>query len=198
MKYIVSLLFFVSVQFAFSQDIYDDIKKFQEELNAEFLNPEKSPLTKKEQRKFKGHNFFPIDSNYRVKAQFIKLEKTETLKMKTTTSRLPSYDKYGIVKFELNSKQYQLAVYQSHRLRETEEYKTYLFLPFTDLTNGFDSYGGGRYIDLNIPKGNEIIIDFNKAYSPSCAYNHSYSCPIPPAENNLEIKIKAGVKNLKL
>lgn len=199
MKYLTSIFLLISVQFAFAQENHEqEIKKFQEELNAEFKNPEESPLTKKEQRKFKGHNFFPIDTNYCVTAEFIPFKKAETLKMKTTTTRLPAYDKYGIVKFILNGKQYQLTVYQSHRLREMEKYKNYLFLPFTDLTNGFDTYGGGRYLDLSIPEGNKIIIDFNKAYSPSCAYNHSYSCPIPPAENNLEIKIEAGVKNLDL
>lgn len=61
-----------------------------------------------------------------------------------------------------------------------------------------ETYGGGRYIDLNIPAGKTIIIDFNKAYSPSCAYNYNYSCPIPPKENDLDIAITAGVKNLKL
>lgn len=199
MRYIVLVLLLISVQFAFSQSANEqEIKKFQEELNAEFKNPEESPLTKKEQRKFKGHNYYPIDTNYRVVATFTKLEKTETLQLKTTTSRLPTYDKYGIINFVLNGKQYQLAVYQSHRLREMDKYKNYLFLPFTDLTNGFDTYGGGRYLDLSIPEGNELIIDFNKAYSPSCAYNHTYSCPIPPVENNLEVKIEAGVKNLEL
>ena len=80
---------------------------------------------------------------------------------------------------------------------QSEKYKNYLFLPYTDLTNGFESYGGGRYIDLTIPDCNEIIIDFNKSYAPSCAYNHSYSCPVPPKENHLNVRIEAGVKNLK-
>ena len=69
-----------------------------------------------------------------------------------------------------------------------------MFLPFTDAGNGDESYGGGRYIELRIPEKDTIIIDFNKAYNPYCAYNHKYSCPIPPIENNIPIEIKAGVK----
>ena len=73
----------------------------------------------------------------------------------------------------------------------------YLFLPFTDLTSGVDTYGGGRYIDQKIPEGNSIIIDFNQSYNPYCAYNPRYSCPIPPPENDLLIEIMAGVKDFK-
>jgi len=70
-----------------------------------------------------------------------------------------------------------------------------LFLPFTDLTNGTVSYGGGRYIDLKIPEEEDaIVIDFNTAYNPYCAYSPRYSCPIPPEENHLEIEIPVGVK----
>ena len=185
--------------FGFSQNSYQsEIEKFQTELNEEFKNPEESPLSKKERKKFEGHNFFPINEKYQVSAEFVKADNPGTFQMKTTTNRLATYDRYGYAKFTLNGIEYKLTIYQSHRLRETEEYKDYLFLPFTDLTNGEETYGGGRYIDLSIPGGNQIIIDFNKAYSPSCAYNYSYSCPIPPAENNLEIRVEAGVKNLEL
>jgi uncharacterized protein (DUF1684 family) len=105
--------------------------------------------------------------------------------MKTTPERLSTYDKYGVVVFEIDAKEYKLTIYQSHRLRETEKCKDYLFLPFTDLTNGDDTYGGERYIDLSIISGDSMIIDFNKAYCPSCAYSPKYSCPIPPKENDL-------------
>lgn len=80
----------------------------------------------------------------------------------------------------------------------TVQYKDYLFFPFTDTTNGNETYDGGRYIDLRIPaSGNEIIIDFNKAYNPFCAYSAGYSCPIVPAENNLDIPITVGVRYYK-
>lgn len=117
--------------------------------------------------------------------------------MKTTTERLPVYDKYGTLTFELDDKTYKLSVYQSHSLRNNKKYKNYLFLPFTDLTNGNETYGGGRYIDFTIPDSDVVVIDFNKAYNPYCVYSDKYSCPIPPKENHLPIKITAGIKNYK-
>ena len=78
----------------------------------------------------------------------------------------------------------------------TDQYKNYLFLPFTDATTGVETYESGRYIDLEINdiKDNLVIIDFNKAYNPYCAYTTGYNCPIPPAENDLHIAITAGEK----
>ena len=106
------------------------------------------------------------------------------------------YKKYGEVVFELNGRSFKLNVYQSLRLQKSEGYEGYLFLPYTDLTNGNETYAGGRYIDLRIPSSDTLIIDFNMSYCPLCAHKHAYSCPIPPAENSLEIEIRAGVMNL--
>ncbi|MCK5678470.1 MAG: DUF1684 domain-containing protein, partial [Flavobacteriaceae bacterium] len=87
-----------------------------------------------------------------------------------------------------------LEIYQNQKLILTTDYEDYLFLPFTDKTNGESTYGGGRYLDLKIPDGDTTVIDFNKAYNPYCAYNHKYSCPIPPKANQLDVEINAGVK----
>ena len=73
-------------------------------------------------------------------------------------------------------------------------YEDYLFLPFLDNTNGETSYGGGRYVEGRIPEGDILVIDFNKAYNPYCAYNEKYSCPIVPRENSVDENIEAGVK----
>ncbi len=75
-------------------------------------------------------------------------------------------------------------------------YKDHLFLPFTDLTSGEESYGGGRYIDLETTGiiNNRLVIDFNKAYNPYCTYSDGYNCPIPPRENDLPVAIRAGEK----
>ena len=62
------------------------------------------------------------------------------------------------------------------------------------MTNGEKTYQGGRFIDIRIPDGDSVFIDFNKAYNPYCAYNTDYSCPIPPKENDLNVRIMAGVK----
>jgi hypothetical protein len=99
--------------------------------------------------------------------------------------------------FQIKGKSYQLNVYQGQDLIKKEGYEDYLFLPFLDDTNGEGSYGGGRYIDLRIPKGDTIVIDFNSAYNPYCAYNEKYSCPIVPRDNYIETEVKAGVKAFK-
>lgn len=198
MKFIFIVLFLLVFTNVMAQSSYQtEILAWQDELNASFLDEEESPLSKKELKKFKGLDFFPIDSAYRVEAKFIRTPNELPFTMPTTTERLPVYEKYGEVHFSLKGKDIVLPVYQNHSLRIQEEYKDYLFLPFTDQTNGFESYGGGRYLDLKIPDSNTIVIDFNKAYNPSCAYNPNYSCPVPPRENDINLEIKAGVKAWK-
>jgi hypothetical protein len=117
--------------------------------------------------------------------------------MPTTTERKSEEVVYGVVHFQLNGEEHQLEVYRNKELMLQEEHKDYLFLPFTDNTNGEETYAGGRYIDLSVPKGDSIRIDFNKAYNPYCAYNKKYSCPIVPSVNALDTKVLAGVKDFK-
>lgn len=167
---------------------------FQKNLNEEFADATKSPLTDEDREAFKGLDFFPIDSTYIVKASFTRTKNEKVFGMKTTTERMPMYVKYAEVSFILKGENYKLNVYQSIDLIKMKEYKNHLFLPFSDLTSGNESYIGGRYIDLEIPKGKTITIDFNKAYNPYCAYNYKYSCPIVPLENDLATEINAGVK----
>ncbi len=182
----------------YAQDNYKaSILKYQHELNEEYKNPEESPLSAKERKAFEGHHYFPIDEKYQVIATFEKLPPQSLFQMKTTANSIKDYDVYGVATFTLDGKEYQLNIYQSHQLRTQEKYKDYLFLPFTDQTNGTETYGGGRYMDLKIPSGNIIELDFNKAYNPYCAYSTGYACPIPPKENDLKTEIKAGIMNNK-
>lgn len=168
--------------------------EFQKEINADYKDASKSPLKKKDRKTFEGLDFFKFDSTYVVKADFIRTPNEKAFKMKTTTSRRPIYVKYGELVFKLKGENFKLNIYQNQDLIKKEGYEDYLFLPFLDETNGLESYGGGRYIDAIIPEGETMIIDFNKAYNPYCAYNDKYSCPIVPRKNYLKIKIEAGVK----
>lgn len=174
-----------------------EAKKFQQELNKEYSNKEESPLTEEDFATFEGLDFFPIDTNYMVKAALTFHEDGKTFQMQTTTDRLPVYKLYATATFELKGKAYSLEIYQNEKLLLTPDYEDYLFLPFTDLTNGESSYGGGRYLDLRLPESDQIVIDFNKSYNPYCAYNKKYSCPVPPKTNHLDIAVLAGVKNYK-
>ncbi len=168
--------------------------EYQQQLNIEFADSLKSPLTEEDRSHFKALEFFSIDKKYIVEAVLIRTKKEKTFQMKTSTDRTPLYKKYGELHFTLEGKEMKLNVYQNIDLIKLQDYKDYLFLPFSDLTNGKESYIGGRYIDMRIPQGHKVTIDFNKAYNPYCAYNYEYSCPIVPLENDLNIEIKAGVK----
>ena len=171
--------------------------EFQRELNAEYKDASTSPLKEKDRKQFKGLEFFDFDSTYVVTANFERTPDEKVFKMKTTTDRLPEYVKYGVVKFELNGKEQRLSVYQNQGLIQQEGYEDYLFIPFLDDTNGNESYGGGRYMDFRIPESDTVVIDFNTAYNPYCAYNEKYSCPIVPRENYIDANIRAGVKAFK-
>ncbi|MFX0558099.1 DUF1684 domain-containing protein [Maribacter sp. CXY002] len=170
------------------------ILAFQDDLNSEFKNPDSSPLPDRYRKDFEGLDFFNPDTNYVVEAKFIRTPEALPFLMPTTTDRKSTEVVYGIVRFELNGDSYELEIYQNPELILEEGYEDYLFLPFTDVTNGNETYDGGRYLDLKIPEGNTIVLDFNRAYNPYCAYNKKYSCPLVPSKNNLDTKVLAGVK----
>jgi uncharacterized protein len=145
----------------------------------------------------KSMKFFPVNETYRVHARFEKVKNGNWFSMETSGKNKQVYRVYGTVRFTIHDTSLMLNIYQSQRLMAVEEYKESLFLPFTDLTSGEESYAAGRYIDLSFSDitGDKVIIDFNKAYNPYCAYvNGKYNCPIPPRENSLNVAILAGEK----
>jgi uncharacterized protein (DUF1684 family) len=174
--------------------IKNEILLFQRELNEEFKNPETSPLPDRYRKDFETLDFFAPDTNFRVIAHIVRTPEAIPFMMPTTTERKSREVVYGIVHFDLKGEKYELEVYQNQELMLQEEYEDYLFLPFLDDTNGAETYAGGRYIDLAIPGGDSIVIDFNRAYNPYCAYNKKYSCPLVPKVNTLTTEIRAGVK----
>ncbi|WP_037315438.1 DUF1684 domain-containing protein [Salegentibacter sp. Hel_I_6] len=188
---LILILLFGSLN-SFSQEI--TAMDFQQKMNEKFSDPNRSPLSEKDRNEFRNLNFFEIDSSFIVEAHFLRTPAEAPFKMQTTTDRLPIYVKYAEIYFSLQKKNFKLNVFQNQELISDKEYYNYLFLPFTDLTNGETTYSGGRYLDLRIPEGDSILLDFNKAYNPYCAYNSNFSCPKVPAENDLKIAISAGVK----
>ena len=170
----------------------NDLTPFQREINDFFKDASVSPLKKRDLKNFRGLDFFTYDSTYLVTAKLTKTPKEKPFMMLTTTDMVVEYIKYGTVSFELLDNQYSLDIYKN--LEDPNE-RDNLFLPFLDDTNGNESYGGGRYINLDIPQGDNLIIDFNSAFNPYCVYDEKYSCPIVPRENYLPLEIKAGVMN---
>jgi uncharacterized protein (DUF1684 family) len=188
-----SFLFFLLVNFsigAFAQDTYlDSLQTFREnyiQTHEVVLGKDRSSMT-----------FYPIGKAYRVVAHFKKAENSQWLTFPTSGKINKVYKVYGTLSFVLNGQALQLHVYQSQDLLQREKYRNYLFLPFTDVTNADETYEGGRYMDLTTAdiQNNTVLLDFNKAYNPYCAYvSGKYNCPIPPKENALPIAVKAGEK----
>ncbi len=173
----------------------DTIQKFRKGKNIKLMYDEASPLTLEQRKTFNGLNYFAADMKYLVEGELVKDETPETIFMKTSTDRSPAYVKYGVVNFTIDTLHLTLSVYQNKKMLDLSQDQNHLFVPFRDGTSGQESYGGGRYIDCEIPdEGNTIILDFNKAYNPYCAYNPKYSCVIPPEENQLPARIEAGEK----
>lgn len=141
--------------------------------------------------------FYPVQQQYRMTAVFERKENSPWFMMSTSGNTKQQYRVYGIIRFNLHDTAVALNIYQSRSLMSSEKYKEHLFIPFTDLTSGRETYDGGRYIDLSISDifNNSYTIDFNKAYNPYCAYTTGYNCPIPPKENDLPVAVKAGELN---
>lgn len=174
----------------------EEIMAFQKKLNDDFRNLQTSPLEEEGFAKFEGHNFFPINLDYRVEAKLSVTRDKPFFPMLTSTSMYSTERIYGYVIFTLEKKKFRLPVYQSKELMGTKEYADYLLFPFSDKTNGRQTYTRGRYIDLRIPKeGKSLIIDFNMAYNPYNAYNLKFSCLLVPPKNRMDIAVRAGVRN---
>ena len=146
----------------------------------------------------KYFQFYPVDEKYRVVATFEKAKDSKWFSMETSAFQKQTYRVYGTVSFMIHDTLIKADIYQSQDLLTNPKYKNYLALMFTDKTTGDQTYHAGRYIDFTIEDINndQLVIDFNKAYNPYCAYvKGRYSCPIPPKENYLPVAIEAGEKS---
>lgn len=192
MRIITFLLLLISIN-SFAQSYAEQIAKHRETYKQDFIKDERSPLKKND---LQNLHFYEADSAYKILADVEILKNEKVFKMPTFNGSSSDYYKYAHVNFVLNDKKIQMTLYRSVALSTNPVYKDHLFLPFTDETNNKETYGGGRYIDLDAKEivANHIEIDFNKAYNPYCAYSDGYRCPVPPEENDLPLAVKAGEK----
>ena len=194
------ILLSIVIIFSFScreEKRYQDLNltEYQRQVNNYFKDASVSPLLAKDLKNFQGLDFFEFDSTYVVKAKIEETKESLPFKMKTTTDIPADVRKYGDLLFQITEKEFELSIYENLEYEGVEGYENYLFLPFLDNTNGNETYGGGRYLDLYLNGTDKIIIDFNKAYNPQCVYDENFSCPIVPKKNFLNTRIEAGVKN---
>jgi len=141
--------------------------------------------------------FYPLNPDYRVRCSFEKITGGDWFPLPTSGTHSDMARKYGLLTFRLHDTTLHLLVYQLQFLLTKQETRDDLFVGFTDATSAADTYGGGRYIDCVIGDIHDgtMMLDFNKAYNPYCAYTTGYNCPIPPKENDLPVAILAGEKN---
>lgn len=193
-KVLFCLLLIGNCSVVIAQSYKDSLQKHREHYVHELIQD--GPL---EAQDSSFVDFYAADESYLVKCKFVATKGGEPFEIPTSAGTTKTYTKFGEFRFMLGGKKQKLAVYRSMALLNHPIYKDYLFIPFKDKTNGVETYGGGRYLDLYMKDvaGEEIVLDFNKAYNPYCAFSDGYSCPIPPQENHLKISIEAGEKNFK-
>lgn len=191
-KYIYLILFSILISCGGNQQYIQEIASQRMKQNEEFFNKSSTPLDSHLFEKFTGLKFFEIDEKYKVEATIEKLDQSPIFDLPHSHDRTKPYRVYGYATFKLNEKPYKLTLLEA--VNKKTGYDKFILIPFGDKTNGNETYGGGRYIDITIPEGNKAIIDFNMAYNPYCAYSAQYTCPIPPKENILDVEIKSGQK----
>ena len=134
--------------------------------------------------------YFPVDAAYKVPASLKLSQDRPVFDMPTSTGTNRKMQRVGVLEFTLQATQMSLAAF----VEDGTQQITSLFVPFADVTTGMETYSAGRYLDLKPTPTGFYVIDFNRAYNPTCAYNPTWECPYPPAENRLKVAIRAGEK----
>jgi len=164
----------------------EDFRKGKDEF---FATHPQSPLTPEQRAGFTGLAYFPENPDLVVEAELdTNVDRDEEVIMQTTTGGTQVYRRAGVVRFEVDGTPGQITLYRSALQQD-------LFVPFRDATSGKETYGAGRYLEVEPPKGGRVVVDFNYAYNPYCCYNGNWSCPLPPGENWLAVPIRAGERD---
>ena len=173
------------------QSYADSIIQYRSKYITDMLNDKRSPVKASQ---VKGFNFYKPDRSYCVWGTVKETPGSVPFMIETHSGKKKPFKEYGTVTFAIHDTMLTLHIYQSIDLVKNAGHQDDLFIPFTDETNYTGTFGGGRYMDLSVKdiKNNKLLLDFNKCYNPYCAYADGYSCPIPPAENRLQIEILAG------
>lgn len=164
------------------------LDEFRAEKDRFFGHHPSSPLTSRQRRDFQGLAYYPEDPALRLELPVERFREPQTVRMVTSTGDEATYRRWGRIGFTVVGQRAELTLYQDEERGE-------LFLPFVDATGGMETYGAGRYLEPQPLDNGRVLADFNYAYNPYCAYNPRWSCPIPPAENRLQVPIRAGERD---
>jgi uncharacterized protein (DUF1684 family) len=170
-----------------------EIQQERSEKNTFLRHDDQSPLSPEQKKRFSSLNYFEPSPEYRIEARVEENEEKDLLMLATSDNKQKPFKKWGYAIFELEGKEHRLLLLQPAFGIRYEG----LFLPFSDATSAKETYGAGRYLDLEKPRNEKIILDFNRAYNPDCAYSDDNSCPFPPKENLLPVAIRAGEKTFE-
>ena len=149
-----------------------------------------SPLTHDQQHGFSGLSYYEEYPSLRFVLEPEEYDDQEAVEMQTSTGDMATYVRWGKISFDVDAETAVLTLYKDV---DGDDY----FLPFADATSGAETYGAGRYLDTEVLPDGKLLVDFNYAYSPYCAYNEQWSCPLTPFENRLRVPIRAGEKDFK-
>lgn len=174
----------------------DPVLKARGEKDLAFRAGKDSPLREEDKRTFRALDYYPLNPELRFPVKLRRYPQPLAFRMATNTGEERPALRYGYFEFTVRGEVRRLQVYKVFDINETGG--AYLFVPFRDATSAKETYGGGRYIDLEENTSGTYDLDFNRAYNPSCAYGKDYSCPVPPPENTLRVPIHAGEKAYRL
>ncbi len=162
-----------------------ELEEYRQRKDEFFKHDFHSPLTPEQQELFEGLAYFPPQPDLRFELEIEPFDEQATVTMQTSTGDLAEFVRWGRIAFEVEGQPAALTVYGSPNGGG-------FFLPFKDATSGQETYGAGRYLEIDPLPDGRVLVDFNMAYNPYCAYSPNWSCPFPPAENRLSVPIRAG------
>jgi uncharacterized protein (DUF1684 family) len=163
----------------------NDLQTLRLQKDEFFAHDAHSPLTAEQKQNFEGLEYFPENPDLRLEVEVQEDPENEALNMQTSTGDFQPFRRYGTFSFEVEGQPAELTIYVNEHG---------FFMPFVDSLRGTETYPAGRYLEPEPLPNGKFLVDFNLAYNPYCAYNEMYSCPLPPAENRLQVPIRAGEK----
>jgi uncharacterized protein (DUF1684 family) len=175
------------------EEYVKEVTKFRREKDRYFGASDESPIPHAERHAgFAGLSYYPPDPAFRVQAAVVPFANPEVVRLATSTGEVRPQQRYAELRFRIGDRDLRLTGFADPGVHHTHE----LFVPFRDATSGKETYGAGRYLEVDVEHGADgtetAEIDFNLAYNPYCAYSEFYSCPVPPPENTLSAPIPAG------
>lgn len=164
------------------------LEEFRRQKDAFFRDHPESPLTPEQRRTFTGLRYYDEDPSLRIVATPEPFDQPELVALQTSTGEPSTFVRWARIRFTVDGTPAELTLYRDPRSGA-------IFLPFQDANAGGETYGAGRYVDVQELPDGRVVVGFNYAYNPYCAYNDQWSCPLPPPENRLRVAIRAGEKS---